>query len=136
MQCCRTTSRLNSTFFTLSLSDYYLPSATASSSDRGEPTSYSSGLIGLSNIPVAAGLCTVALEQVAPGLALTTLHQTLACRGSHLPGRRCIRGAYVGESPISLDEEEGDADELTCAASGLPQDSSNQCLCRVSLWWK
>lgn len=37
---------------------------------------------------------------------------------------------------LPLDEEEGDADELTCAASGLPQDSSNQYHCHISLWWK
>lgn len=46
------------------------------------------------------------------------------------------RAQSVLSADLRLDEEEGDADELTCAASGLPQDSSNQGLCRVSLWWK
>lgn len=46
------------------------------------------------------------------------------------------RAQSVLSADLRLDEEEDDADELTCAASGLPRDSSNQSRCRVSLWWK
>lgn len=69
---------------------------------------------------------------IKPSLVTALTFQTVAVSEAVTLGR----AQSVLSADLPLGEEEGEADELTCAASGLPQDSSNQCHCRVSLWWK